>query len=363
MVPHAVLLVVVGAASASVPDEGTVSLADAVRAINDQAAKFPESRGLKPLTQQQVVKSIAELDRKDRLSDAEYRQLKQIVETRRLPGNVVLRQFVRYNEGTCVRHGWWVRLMLLRDNRGPFTLTIREEPVFRRPYTQMERFFQEEVRQGGMGTLSRLVAYFDEDPKFAEAQRYLPQETDRLAKRVQKAINDRKAEDLIKTYYWEGVDEATRTAVRTEAEKLAMRQLSSVDVCPRRFGGRLQLWRGLKTWGPNLPVLGYLVLEFNDRERPRSVWLEFGEMQGRARLVNYIVTHDDSPQLIGKRLSKPIRVYGGGSTVHPEKGWSEFHVQIDAPDELPALQQANFEIWRHVPPSAPRKTKPTGKQQ
>jgi hypothetical protein len=62
--------------------------------------------------------------------------------------------------------------------------------------------------------------------------------------------------------------------------------------------------------------------------------------------VNYIVTQDDGPRMIGKSLP------GGGFQVRsflmllPEKGWGEFYSQIDAPDELPALQNANLEIWK-----------------
>ena len=363
MLPHALLLIVLGAASVNVADDGATSLAEAVRAINKQAAKAPESRIQKPLTEDQVVKPIEELARDDRLSDAEYRQLKRIVATRRLPRNVILRQFVRYNEGTCVQHGWWVRLMLLRDSHAPFSLTIREESLLRRPYTQKERLFQDEVRRRGIGTMSRLVAYFDEDPKFGAVQRFPPQEADRLADSIEKAVNDGKAEDLRKAYYWEGVDDGSRAEVRSEAEQLVKRQLRSVSVAPRRFGGRLHHWRGFQTWDPNLPVLGYIVLEFADGAGPRSVWLEFGKTQDGARLVNYIVTQD-GPLMIGKPLSRPIRVHAV-SSVHPENGWDEFHFQIDAPDELPALQNANLELWKlqrtpqaETPAAATRQPKP-----
>jgi hypothetical protein len=34
------------------------------------------------------------------------------------------------------------------------------------------------------------------------------------------------------------------------------------------------------------------------------------------------------------------------TTVHPENGWFESHSQIEAPDELRALQNANLELWK-----------------
>lgn len=361
MLGHAVLLVAIAGASVSLADDGTRSLAEAVRAVNQQAAKSPESRGQSPLTEDDVVKSIERFSRLQplpekepqepkRLSEEEFQKLKRIATTRRLPKDVVLRQFVRYNEGTCVEHGWWVRLMLMRQATCPFSLTIRQESAFRRPYTQKERQFQEEMRRTGLvPTMGRLVAYFEEDPGFKAVQEFSAHEADRLAQAVKKAIRDGKTEDLLKTFHWEKVDEATRTWVREEAEQLVKRQLATVSVSPRRFSGRLTNWWGLRIWDPNLPVLGYVVLEFADKDVPRSIWLEFGETRAGARLVNYIVSRDDGPRMIGKPLP------GGGFSVqsfltnHPEKGWSELYSQIDAPDELSALQNANLELWKVDP--------------
>ena len=129
--------------------DGTMSLAEAVRAINQQAAKLPETRTLKPLTEDEVLKAIDGLGRDAKVSDEEYQEIKQVAATRRLPKNVVLKQFVRYNDGTSVEHGWWVRLMLVRDFNGPtrgqfypgtFSLPIRQESLFRRPYREHSGF-------------------------------------------------------------------------------------------------------------------------------------------------------------------------------------------------------------------------------
>jgi hypothetical protein len=337
-------------------EDGTMVLAEAVRAINQQAAKLWESRTQKPLTEDEVVKAIELLGRNERLSDAEYQELKRIVETRRLPKDVVLRHFVRYNDGTGVQHGWWVRLLLVRDSKSPFvsngtfSLTIRQESPFRRPYTQKERQFQEEFhRTGSLPLMNRLVAYFDEDPKFGVVQNFSPQEADRLANTVKKATNDKKVDDLLMTYHWDGVDKETRGAVRAEAEKFVKRPLASVSVSPRRFGGRLHHWQGLKTWDPNLPVRGYVVLEFSDAAEPKAVWLEFGETAGDARLVNYIVSRDDGPRMVGKPVSGTISMSGSIPLVHLGGGWYDFYLQIEAPDDWPALQNANFEVWKIRP--------------
>ena len=78
----------------------------------------------------------------------------------------------------------------------------------------------------------------------------------------------------------------------------------------------------------------------------KIAWLEFGKTPDGARLVNYIVSQDDGPRMIGKPLPcGGVRVHSF-QTFPPENGWSDLYGEINAPDELPALQNANFEIWR-----------------
>jgi beta-lactamase regulating signal transducer with metallopeptidase domain/thiol-disulfide isomerase/thioredoxin len=330
------------------PNAGPVSLADAVSAINQLAAKTAETRALKPLTEDDVIKVIKELNHNDWISGEEYQEIKRIAETRRLPKNIILRQFMRLYDDTSVEHGWWVRLIIMRDNAAPSSITIRQEPLFQRPYTQKERMFHEETRQNGIPTMGRLVAYFDDDPKFNEVQTFSRQEADRLADAVKKALSDKKTDDLLNAYDWERVDKETRASVRKEAEQFMKRQLPSVSVSPRRFGGNLMHWQGAKTMEPNLPVLGYIVLDFADEDVPSSVSLEFGQTKDGARLVNYIVTKDDFTRLIGKPFSGPFQVRGY-TMMHPEKGWYELFDEIVAPDEFAILRNANFEIWKIHP--------------
>ena len=200
--------------------------------------------------------------------------------------------------------------------------------------------------------MGRLVAYFDDDPQVGRVPGFSKEEADRLAAAVKKAIEEKRADDLLKTYCWEKADKETRTWAGDEAKSLTKRQLRAVSVSPRQFGGKLTHWQGLKIWDSNLPVLGYIVVEFRDNTLPNPIWLEFGRTQDGARLVNYIVSRDDFPRMKGKPLPK------GGFQVRAfqmplaENGWVEFYTQIDnAPDEMPGLQNINFELWkiRHTP--------------
>ncbi|NLE37957.1 MAG: hypothetical protein GX621_08020, partial [Pirellulaceae bacterium] len=342
--------------------EETVPLARAVRDINEQAAKLPETWTLKPLTEDEVVAAINRMTRDERMSDVDWLKLKQVAEMRRLPPDVILQQFVRYGDAAEVQHGWWIRLVLQREKvrlvlqreqegplgvairaeEGPFGVTIRAQSLFRRPYTQKERFFWGELNDQ-VPTLNRLVAYFDEDPNFGVEQSLSAEAAQRLADRVKAAINAKDADDLMKTYDWTGVDRATREEVLTETKRLVNLPVHSVGVRPRQFDGALHHWKGLKFWAPNLPVLGYVVVEFGDKGE--FIGLEFGETRGEARLVNYIVSQDDTQRLSGKSMSRPVSVRGFHA-VDPDGKWLEYYAQIDAPDELSALRNANYEIMR-----------------
>ena len=53
------------------------------------------------------------------------------------------------------------------------------------------------------------------------------------------------------------------------------RELSKVSIIPRRFSGNLKIREHFKILDPNLPVLGYVVLEFADADgqnRVVGVW-------------------------------------------------------------------------------------------
>ena len=293
MLRRIAFLIVVAISSVCVAADQSRPLADAIKAVNEQAAKLPECRAQSPLTEDEVVKCIKTSCRPNpapgdlylhlkTLSDEDFQKFKGIVETRRLPEDIILRQFVRYNDGTGVEHGWWVRLILTRQNKCPFALPIRQEVMFRRPYTQKERQFQDEVhRTGSFPTMGRLVAYFDDDPQFGKVQEFSKAEADTLAAAVKKAIEERRADDLLKTYCWEKVAKETRTWAREEAESLTKHRLAAVSVKPRQFGGGLTHWQGLTMWDSNLPVLGYIVVTFADNDLPNPVWLEFGHTQDR----------------------------------------------------------------------------------
>ena len=58
------------------------------------------------------------------LTDDEFRAIKSVAQTRRLPDELIVRQFVRYDIGTGMEHGWWVRLNFKRQPGSP-TVALR----------------------------------------------------------------------------------------------------------------------------------------------------------------------------------------------------------------------------------------------
>jgi O-acetyl-ADP-ribose deacetylase len=78
MLRRTIFIVVIACASVSVAADGAGSLADAVKAINEQAAKLPESCGLNPLTEDEVSKVIEAFARPNPLPGEEYAHLKSL---------------------------------------------------------------------------------------------------------------------------------------------------------------------------------------------------------------------------------------------------------------------------------------------
>jgi beta-lactamase regulating signal transducer with metallopeptidase domain len=325
--------------------EDQFSLAAAVRAINVAKAAMPVNHEVPPLKEQAVIDKLKELVQPEGLSDADFAKLKKIVATRRLPRDVTLKQYIRYDAGTYMQHGWFVRLMLERDGASPFNLWIGKHHKKGLPYTQKERQFREEVRKSrGMPTLGRLISYFDADPKFDKPLGFVV-DPDELLEQAQKAIRDDKDVDaFLKLFHWEGVDDATREFVRREAEHMVKRQPLIITPEYKFYGGKLVHWQGVRTYEPNLEVVGYIDFDFGGGH---AIWMEFGEDKDddyKLKFINYVVKEDNLEKFLGKELTSPINVSGYNSLLpdgHIEMGWN-----ITAPDELAPLRQANLELWR-----------------
>ena len=176
MLRHSVLRAAIAGVPIGLADDGTISLADAVQAINKQATKFPETRDQSPLTEEEIIKSLENFSNPKPGPDEQYRELDDsqtriFKNSKALLRLIVCQNMSSYDNLCDTRwiHAWNTDgggLIRRRQNVCPFSPTIREESAFHRPFTQKERQFEDEMqRTGFIPTMSRVAAYFDDDPK------------------------------------------------------------------------------------------------------------------------------------------------------------------------------------------------------
>ena len=262
---------------------------------------------------------------------------------RRLPQHVSLRLITRYDDGERFHHVWWVRLTLTRTSGPIRTFPIRRQTIFDRPYTQKEREFKEACRRdGGIPVIGRLSAYFSDDPQFGKMTPIAKDKSAVLIDAVKKALDQQDLSGLLNLYHWEHAEDETRNYVRSEMSQLLRRKVESVNVVPKRFGGKLHHWQAFQTFDPNLPVLGYLVFAFspNDGQQheARSLWLELGMRDGQLRLVNYVE----------KSFSPPREEFQLEATAHLEPlsdSTYEHSWTIKSPEIFVSARMANQEVW------------------
>lgn len=330
--------------------EATTALSDAVKVINDEASKHPVSRKLPPLTEQHVINRLKLLEKTDDLSNEEFTALKRIIETRRLPENVVLRPFLRYDTYTEMQHGWWVKLSVERKERGPFGMWVRRTPVLTRPYTQVERQHRERRRNGGgLTTLGRLVTWFDKDPQVGE-EPSMSVDYEKLVARARKAITNSDTEAFLKLFHFKGAGKDVREFVKREVATIMSGELNDITVEPKRFAGDLSQWRAFTRYGPNLPVEAYVNFTFSkqtksedDKPKPMAFRLEAGPLAEQPKFVCHIVQEDHTQKWLGKKIGN---ITVSGFIYATPDGWLEFGSLITAPDHFPSLQQANLELLR-----------------
>ena len=151
----------------------SVKLSEAVDAINLEVSRLPFRVDVDPLQVADVVARIQQMGSSDQeLTTDEQNILRQDAPGAMLPEEVTLRSYVRYDTGSSMKHGSWVRV-LVRAESGPVGADLRSVSAFERPHTQLERINRAEARaRGGTLLLNHLVTYFREDPHAGERDQY-----------------------------------------------------------------------------------------------------------------------------------------------------------------------------------------------
>ena len=71
-------------------------------------------------------------------------------------------------------------------------------------------------------------------------------------------------------------------------------EIHSVKVTPRLIEGNLITWSAWQKYKPNVPVVGYLEIEYSD-DRRKTLQLELGQVGDELKFVNYIPDGDRKP--------------------------------------------------------------------
>ena len=232
-------------------------LAGAVNAINEQVREIPAARSIKPLTVTDVLDAIRHLDEKTigdgptQLTQREYDLLQGVLESKRFPDGFGLRNFARRCDGHTMKHGSWVRLLIQRESRGPFSLAVRAEVVFERPLSQIER----QERDSHRTLLGRLITYFAEDPKWGESPA-LTADYEALVTASRKAFAAKDLPALTKLLFFDGIDgnPSSHRFQQGELKALLEREIKNVSFERKRFLGTPVHWMTLRTYGPEVPV-------------------------------------------------------------------------------------------------------------
>lgn len=317
------------------------SLDDAVAAFNEQAKQSPIGRLQRPITVAETLQAIESFQRQPHLPAAVNEQLRAIAASGQLPASAYFRRFTRFDDGQRMHRVWWVRLVITTDDPPVYSVPVRTTELSSRSYTQLER--QQLAGQGVM-LLNRVSSYFADAPITIQPAEFAPQLEAGLTANLNAAI-DGNVDALDRVFNWADVDEATRRFAIKELEHLRGATIESMEVRGRDFEGELLHWRAFQHYQPNLPIVGYVDIEYRlaeDAETPVSTLsLEFGRSNDELKLVNYV---KDGPARLPNQLPQGLSITG---QIEPLADGTFLMTSITSnPGALLSAHLANEETWK-----------------
>ncbi|HQX52015.1 MAG TPA: M56 family metallopeptidase, partial [Planctomycetaceae bacterium] len=187
-------------------------------------------------------------------------QLREILKTGMLPSNVYFRRFTRFDDGEQMHGVWWVRLVAQPPAGGVFSVPVRTKAIYSRPYTQMER---QQNAADGMTLIGRVSSYYETPPVLREAPSLNQASVDRLIERFQAAIKAKDPDALKTLFESQAASDSIRRFAESELTTLNEATIHSIKVTPRTLDGNLITWSGWQKYKPNLPVVGFLEIEYS----------------------------------------------------------------------------------------------------
>ncbi len=304
------------------------SLAEAIAAFNRESLESPTGSAQAPITEQETLVAISEFVKLEHVPDATKAAFREIAETKTVPANAYFRRFTRFDDERLMHGVWCVRLYLEATNPPVYSVPIRTTSLYVRPYTQLERKQNAE----GFTLLNRFASYFERPP--TEGAKEVIAEDVRLIGAFQRAVFANKLDELMELYHWQGADDTLRSFVTSELKTLLNANALSIKIEPRALDGKLVHWSAYQQYQPNLPVVGYMHIEYtpqdevaNAKEPTGSLVLDHGDILGV--LIKGVVTYEATPkgptpndpdgnsQQLEKSPSYPIVVYDDGTIALP----------------------------------------------
>ena len=264
-------------------------LAEAIKTFNREARESPIGQQQKPITRQETQEAIAKFVEQAFVPDSVKKVLRAVVSSGTLPANVYFRRFTRFDDEQQMHGVWWVRLVVESSDPPVYSVPIRSQLIFSRPYTQMER---QQNATGGVTLINRFSSYFEDLPNILLLAAFPPDAIDRLVSTAETAIKAKDFDAFQSLFEWKGTSESTRTFVQSEFETLTRATIHSIRITPRNFRGNLIHWSAYQHYKPNLPVVGYLNIEFTPADDKsglrKTLSLEMGRSGDAFPLVNYV---------------------------------------------------------------------------
>ena len=315
------------------------SLAEAVAAFNKEAKESPTGELQPPITEQETLAAIAKFIELEHIEEPAKATLREISKTKSLPANAYFRRFTRFDDEQQMHGVWWVRLVVEGKDPPDYSVPVRTTPVFTRPYTQMER---QQNAEKGLTLINRFVSYFEVQPNIRLKEAFSPEAMDRLIGIAKKAIEAKDLDTMKKLFHWQDVSDSTREFVSSELQMLFKATIQSIKIEPRTLNGNLIHWSAFQHYQPNLPVVGFLEVEYTPQDSQSAkkiLSLELGKSGDDFRLVNYIT--------LGERNLPKDRVQGlsiRGNTELLKDGTKLLTDLITSPGLLISAHLANEEI-------------------
>ncbi|WP_442511925.1 hypothetical protein SH528x_003675 [Novipirellula sp. SH528] len=328
------------------------SLNDAIAQFNHTSLESPVGLRQPPITEQETRDAIEKFIGEPHVVDSVRTQLREILKSGNLPPNVYFRRFTRFDDEQQMRGVWWVRLCVEGDAPPMSSVPVRTTDHFTRPYTQLER---QQNAEPGVTLINRFSSYFEDVPNILLPVDFPDGKEKRLIDRASDSIANKDIAAFESLFDWKDVSDSIRAFVKTEFQTLAASTIHGIKITPRNFRGELLHWSAYQYYQPNLPVVGYLEIEYSptgDHAVGKKILsLEMGDAGADFRLVNYIET--------GKRNLPTGKVMNLSMRGHIEllaDGTFLVTSIITNPDTLISGHLANEEIWQRDYNKTARKT-------